>query len=45
MKTAKNTTMNLVLQGLGDCRARLERIANLTARVAQIKAAIKQLTA
>jgi phosphoserine phosphatase len=30
MKTAKNHTMNLVLQGLDDCKARLERIAALT---------------
>src|SRR6201998_3582760 len=30
MKTAKNHTMNLVLQGRDDCKARLERIAALT---------------
>ncbi len=31
MKNAKDYTMNLVLQGLDDCMARLERIAALTA--------------
>jgi phosphoserine phosphatase len=31
MKTAKNHTMNLVLQGRDDCKARLERIAALAA--------------
>jgi len=31
MKTAEHYTMNLVLQGRGDCKARLERIAALTA--------------
>jgi phosphoserine phosphatase len=31
MKTTDDMTMNLVLQGTGDCEARLERIAALTA--------------
>ena len=31
MNTAQNTTMNLVLQGLDDCKPRLERIAALAA--------------
>jgi phosphoserine phosphatase len=31
MKTTDDMTMNLVLQGAGDCEARLERIAALTA--------------
>ena len=31
MKTTHDMTMNLVLQGTGDCEARLQRIANLTA--------------